>query len=171
MLVCGIDPGLKGGVVLLTEKFSVFDWAMLPTKPITATKRRIDGVKLYKWLASANQPIGGAMLEEPIPMPGQRSVGMMQIGVGWGDVRTAVEIADILLATVRPKVWKAALGLGTELEDIEAMSDIYWPAETATQWRGPNGGLLDGVCEAALLARYGIQRGYFVTRENRRTRL
>ena len=168
MFVCGIDPGLRGGVVILSANFAVRLWLPMPTIAISAKRRRVDGVALHRFLSGFPGKLSGVVLETPIAMPGLRSNGLLEIGIGFGAVLTCARLTDAPLVTVAPKEWKAAMQVGSELDDIARCTAQYWPGHA---WYGPQGALLDGVCEAALLAVYGLQSGYFSTGENRRTRL
>ena len=169
MFVCGIDPGLLGGIVILSADFTVRLWLPMPTIAISAKRRRVDGVAVHRFLIGfPGGRLSGVVLETPIAMPGLRSGGLLESGIGYGAVLTAVRLTDAPLVTVAPKLWKAAMHVGSELDHIARRAAEYWPGHV---WYGPQGALLDGVCEAALLAVYGLQNGYFTTGQNRGPRI
>ena len=152
MHIIGIDPGLKGGIAVLDNrticerkpKIRVWD---MPVR---------DGEICARTVSSFISLTGSkrkAAVELAGPHRGQGLKSTFTFGRGYGKILAALEIAGIEYVTVPPATWKKALGLSADKKESAKLADkIYGETDL---WRGPNDGIKDGRCEAALLAWWG----------------
>lgn len=142
--IIGIDPGLKGGVCLISDAGAFYCYEM----PVN--KDGIDARALRQIIAQHNNCI--AYVEHAQAMPKQGVVGVFTYGVGFGKILATLEICGIETKLVRPAVWKKAMGLPKEKEAAVAMAERLNPLGV---FRTERGRLLDGKAEALLIAVYG----------------
>jgi crossover junction endodeoxyribonuclease RuvC len=127
----------------------------LPTLAAEGAKSRriIDGPPLIRRLRQlATKPIT-AMLEKVGAMPRDGAVGAFSFGRSYGKIETALEAAGIPFDTVRPPIWKKAMGVLADKDQARQRASQlipsgakYWPLKKH-----------DGRAEAALIALYGRQ--------------
>jgi crossover junction endodeoxyribonuclease RuvC len=86
-------------------------------------------------------------------MPRDGHVGAFSFGRSYGIIETALAAAQIPFRTVRPQVWKKAMGVLADKDQARQMATQlipsgaeFWPLKKH-----------DGRAEAALIAQYGRQ--------------
>jgi crossover junction endodeoxyribonuclease RuvC len=150
MRVIGIDPGIKGGIVLL-------EWGTpIELIPIPTIQNLIDGAALAASLASMKPDLVG--LERAQAMPDQGVVSMFNYGVGYGTVLGILQGMRIKHRTVRPQEWQkwAFSQLKVKREDPKgsalAVAKALYPgaAIIPPRCRVPHQGIVD----ALLIAGY-----------------
>jgi len=153
----GIDPGLTGGIALLTESSpadtgsSLNLWVM-PTTRWTKDRRMVDDVELSNILRS-NGPIDHAFIELVHAMPKQGACSMFSFGAGWGMVRGICAGLQIPYSLVTPQQWQKVMLAGHPKGSEKTVASGYWPAECFIA-RGCRK-IHDGLLDAALIAEYG----------------
>ena len=160
----GVDPGVKGAISLFdpTDVSTLKVWDMPRAIEIVGKAKRKRAVVDEAGLATLIDDIAemylgegiSAQIEQMTAMPDQSSMSGMSLGVSWGQVRMAMTYAGIEYARVRPQQWKGVMGVSANKDTaLLACLDLFPDREPL--WFGPMGALLDGRCEAALLAMYG----------------
>lgn len=154
MNILGIDPGLDGGIALLTKKGSLL-LEVMPTLGIA--RREVDGAALAA-LVSAWIP-DHAYLEKVGSRPGQGVRSMFSFGLGVGVVKGVLGALGIPFTEVLPREWQSVVckgyGSGGDPKGVALIrARQLWPKESflaTPRSRKPHGGLVDAAC----LAEYG----------------
>jgi crossover junction endodeoxyribonuclease RuvC len=156
----GIDPGVSGAFALLRDGGgglatveSVMDMPVLLAEG-AKSRRILDCGRIVRLLEKLSSKTGGnlmAVLEEVRSMPRDGHVGAFAFGRTYGVLETALAAARIPYRTVRPAVWKRAMGVTADKDQARAMASRLLPSG-AGLWPLKKH---DGRAEAALLALYG----------------
>lgn len=159
MLICAIDPGLKGALAIYDPGFSFLHTVPLPTRwRMVANKKRFEidipalRAEFAKW------PITKFLVEEPGAMPGMGATSSFSFGISCGAVMAAVEtylsgqLEPVPLLRVFPAVWKTAMKVPSDKNRAREAATRLFPAY-AEQWRVQAD---EGRAEAALLAWYAV---------------
>lgn len=162
--IVGIDPGLDGGLALLTP-----DGLLLEVMPTLGSKRskggktaargcqrEVDAAKVAELLRAWNPT--HAILEKVGARPGQGVRSMFTFGVGVGVVKGVLGTLGIALTEAAPQAWQKAVCKGLALGDPKAAALLrarqLFPRHSfvaSERSREPHKGLVDAV----LLAEYG----------------
>lgn len=128
-LIMGIDPGLSGAIALITSGtnpsfVSVFD---IPTKKIKG-KNRTDLAALSLLIESYAQDISIAIVEE-VGQIGTKAdpFSSFVFGFATGTVHGVLAANNVKIISVRPNVWKAALGLDSNKEKALLKAKKFFP--------------------------------------------
>jgi crossover junction endodeoxyribonuclease RuvC len=145
----GIDPGLKGGIAVITEGILT---SLLPM-PGEAGLR-----EFLQSLSEAGKTIPPmVVLEKSQPMPKQGVSSVFSYGVGYGIILGMLIYGRIPYHLVRPAVWKSTMLAGEpDKKDkgtsIRVVERIFPDVELVPRGcRKP----ADGLAEALLMAEYG----------------
>jgi hypothetical protein len=102
----GIDPGEKGSTVILS--LSDMSWAALRHSKIPKSKDSSFDTRQYLELIRKMMPEDLAtvrvFMERPLILSKQR--GAAKIGINWGKLAAAFNMADMEIAVVMPAKWK-----------------------------------------------------------------
>jgi len=142
----GIDPGQKGALAMIHgTEVSVIEMPVLGNK-------EIDGLTIFNWLpiSSPDQDVVCA-LEKAQAMPKQGITSTFNYGVGFGVIKTALNITKTPYIEVRPAKWKKYFSLKSDKKQAVAMASKLFPDII---FHTPRGRILDGHAEALLLAYY-----------------
>jgi crossover junction endodeoxyribonuclease RuvC len=165
IIVAGIDPGLDGGVAVLNETGDTLETAALPTMG-DDTGRVIDCAQLARWLR--DRDVTEVIIERAQAMrkPGGKPQGVGSVfryGVGYGQLLGLLQGMLLPYTTVSPLVWKRhysllnnkRAGIFIAKDDSRRKAIELFP-QHADQFK-----LKKDIhrAEAALLARYHIERG------------
>jgi len=149
MRVCGIDPGNNGALCVL----DTVDPSYIALLDIR--KNTIYEVAL--WLH--NQGVGPVFLEDVHSLFGMSAKSNFSFGRNLGVVIT---IAQIITkgqpsSYVTAKTWQKYIGVTAKgkaiKKDVAQIAAKLYPKAALY---GPQGGLLDGRCDALMIAHYGI---------------
>jgi crossover junction endodeoxyribonuclease RuvC len=144
----GVDAGLTGGIALLSDEGLLAE--RMPVVHLNG-KGTIDLAALGGYMASwAPDEV---WLEEQQAMPKQGVSSTFRTGLNYGILVGYVSACGIPLRTVRPAVWKKAMGVPADKDAARAIASRLFP-KAASCWRLKN---QDGVAEAALIALYGAK--------------
>jgi|SRR5215813_3774724 len=161
-LICGIDNGLGGGIVLLsfdrTETSPVK--IVMPTIKLKVGRnmRRYHNEPALRRIFDRYRPFH-VFIEQLAPMPDQAVFSTSNAGVGHGLIRGILVGLEIPYTLVHPKTWQAALFKGMD-KGIDSKSKALiichrlWPGVEWTaseRSRAPH----DGLCDAALIGEWG----------------
>ena len=153
MIVLGIDPGLSGalaswnGETLITLE--------VPTFKAASRGKEVDWATLAFNVDLMFPEVDHAFIERVSSRPKEGVASAFKFGYVCGGLRGLIVARGVPLTLVTPLTWKRAMGLGTAGKDAAvARATQLFPIE-AGSFRGPKGGIKDGVAEAALIAYYG----------------
>lgn len=140
--IIGIDPGVHGAIAL-------FD----------TTARRVtvqdmpDTTGALQDALIALPPVAFAAIEQPYYPKTIGTTNVARIAEAFGRITASLAWRDVPTYTVRPKDWKAALGLSSSKSASREKAGAIFP-EDAHQWTRAKD---DGRAEAALIAWYGLK--------------
>jgi len=152
-LLCGIDPGAKGALVVLDEDGTVIAWLLMPMIK-QGTQERVNAaavaafLKPYAANITANLELVGAM-------PGQGVASMFSFGHSAGVVTGVLGALEIPVTLITPQKWTKHFNLGSKTkspDQARGLAARFWPAWRELDFKGKGGALAD----AALIARYSL---------------
>lgn len=150
--ILGIDPGLDGGLGILTPDGQVVAQGRMPVLP--GERREIDLLSLVEILRFWRPEFAVLELVHAMPKQGVRS--MFSFGRSTGQVEGVLVALGIPFERVTPQRWKGAVLNGTARDKSAAIAYVRrrWPdAELmgSARCRVPH----DGIAEALCLAEFG----------------
>ncbi len=154
----GIDPGLKGALVLYRPgtDLIVFDVPTISRKVGKSIKPQIDAYQIGNWLDLYRQIIKRAIIEQVGSMPEQGITSAFNFGFTTGCLHGLLAGNKIPMATVLPQVWKRAYGLIGQDKDASRQAASRLAPQYAHHWPLKKH---DGRAEAFLMALFGSQHG------------
>ena len=161
MICIGLDPGLGGALSLLdTEANSIHVWDM-PLRQ-EGKKRKLDHaayLDMVEQIWRRHTKVDRVYVELVATMTGREArSSMFSFGQVYGAQVMGLYAFDFEPKFVRPNVWKPAIGIGASKDSsLIACLDIFGD-EHRSLWFGRNMGVLDGRCEATLIAYYGSRK-------------
>ena len=156
MIFLGIDPGLDGGLALLSP-----DGLLLEVMPVLPGDRcELDDMRLAGLLrAWAPQHV---VVESVHAMPKQGVSSSFRFGEGCGAIRGMLAALGLRHTYVTPQAWMKVMLAGTTRGDkgvaMKRCAEL-WPAvdfRASARAKLPHSGL----CDAALIAEWGRRQGW-----------
>ena len=146
MLICGIDPGLDGGIAIIDgNNLELLE--TIPTKGKTGfIKRQVDGTELARILRPFDCEI---WIESVASRPGQGVASVFSFGDTYGCIRGVLEALNFKVNTVAPKTWKTALNVSSKEDSLKAIKLSLLGRELKLLKKDHN------LAEAMLIALYG----------------
>lgn len=115
MTICGIDPGINGGLAFIDETGYIIHLTSIPT--ISEKKRkRIDIFSLKKLLLEYKPSI--VVLEEVHAFPKQGTVSMFRFGEAFGLIIGLCYGLDIKVITISCRQWQKCFGLSGDKKGV-----------------------------------------------------
>jgi crossover junction endodeoxyribonuclease RuvC len=152
ILTIGIDPGLTGGLAVLSPDGAAEFVADLPVIR-DRTLAWIDGNALRSMLIAAKQGRPWRVIVERVSaMPKQGVSSSFQFGVGFGSVLGVLQALQLPIEFVTAAVWKRALGLSSDKRASLHKARLLYP--TAELHLAKH----DGRAEALLLCHWALTR-------------
>lgn len=155
MKILGIDPGLDGGLALVSGQ-EITRTEPIPVVNVKDSKREYDIAQLVRTIKHWNPD--HVLIEKQQAMKAQGVSSMFSIGNGYGIMRGVVVALGIPHTLVHPKTWQKEMFKDLPKSDTKAMSYIVcqrlWPANSwlaTLRCKKPH----DGMTDAALIAEYG----------------
>lgn len=161
----GIDPGIYGAISFYNEETGQISSNDMPVIPAKDNKRQIDILRL-NILFNIEESVF-CVIEQVTAMPGQNSVGTLQMGFGNGIIQTILTLHRIPYAIVHPKTWMKSFAIQSPSKiDIPSAgarkkiikqniysvaSKLFPDIELVTK----GGRLLDGRSDSLLIMEYG----------------
>jgi crossover junction endodeoxyribonuclease RuvC len=143
MIYIGIDPGANGGLVSLDDEDVV----------LYSMKYNIkDYVSYFKNICKHSLDVV-VFVEKVHAMPRQGVRSMFTFGQRFGEIMGLLEAFQMEFYLIEPQRWKKHFSLiGSNKKDscIKALE-----LEPTLECKGKRGGLIDGICDAYLIALYG----------------
>lgn len=153
MTILGIDPGLTGGLALLSKSEGIW------LEPMPRHEfHGVDAVEIHRLLSTAGEKIEAAYVEDIFAMPKAGAHSMMRFGKAYGIVVGVLGALDIPVRRARSQNWQKLLYQGCP-SDIKGKERSSWafgrvfPGVDANAVGSKN--LHMGMVEAALIAEYG----------------
>ncbi len=150
MKICGIDPGVAGGLALLDTDtlLAVVD---MPTFQLKKRVVNPDAVaeQLQAWAPEH------VFLELVGSRPGEGHVGAFSFGEGVGMLRGVVAALRLPITRVTPAQWKQALKVPAAKDGARARATQLFP-RAAAHWSRVKD---DGRAEAAMIGLWGWRCG------------
>lgn len=148
-MICGIDPGAKGGIAFLTPDGRLAEYARMPTKK-AGSKNWVDGHALFNMLQIVRPKT--VVIENVSSRPGQGVVSVFSFGMAFGVAVGVVEAyGPERLLMVAPQQWKKQMNLSSDKGASLDMASRLW--RNGVDWSVKAN---DGIAEAALLAQWAI---------------
>ena len=154
-MICGIDNGLDGGVVVMDSVGLIKAKFVMPTFVIKASKRDFDLQGLRAFLVGFQ--LEHAFLERAQAMPGQGVSSMFKTGEGFGVNRGLLAGLQIPFTVVSPQTWQKVMFMGLPKEGKSTSRVVcsrIWPKDDFKASERCHVAH-DGLCDAALIAEYG----------------
>ena len=154
MIVLGVDPGIHGGlaiVSIINEAAEPFltDVCDIPVAGVAA-KERVDAIELRNWV-EAHKP-QHAFIERAQAMPKQGISSAYKYGRSVGCIEGVIAACEIPLTIIEPSAWKKFSGLrGSDKELSRQRALQLFPDAHGFIARKKD----HGRAEAALIALYG----------------
>jgi crossover junction endodeoxyribonuclease RuvC len=152
-IICGIDPGLKGGFGFITLDGQVNSFASMPILK-NGTKSVIDAYGVAMLLKQYKPDY--VAIEKVHAMPKQGVTSTFTFGRGVGILEGALSALEIPYIDVTPQCWQKALFLGLEASMGKQRSIMA----VKRRWPTTCGGkLTDGQADALCLAVWLLSSG------------
>lgn len=149
--ILAVDPGLKGGIVVMGEDGSVIHTEKMPVLKVDG-KGTIDLQLVAKTVRTYQPRL--ICIEQVHAMPGQGVSSVFTFGMGFGGIKGVAAALDIPLATVRPLTWQKVV-LGAIDKNLgKARSQVY------CKQRYPHiepAHKHDGIADAVCIAEWAIK--------------
>lgn len=147
MRVIGIDPGYHGAIAILNNKYEIYDMPLIKKDK----KNQIDIDALVNIFSKFTKE-DKIFIERVHAFPGQGVVSMFNFGFQFGGLVFLCAAFRLSYYLIEPRIWKSFYKI-KEKEVYTKAKKIYPEGEFKTK----RGKILDGRCEAVLLANYGKQ--------------
>lgn len=157
MIICGIDPGLDGGLAFLDGEGRILGLHCMPV--IKGNRKGCRGGKSTIDLAEVRRllpVVGMLVLEDVYAFKGQGAGGALNFGKGWGAIYGLAVAQDMSVRIVKPQTWKAAILKGTAKDKAAAIRYALdrWPGVDLKPGRKTT--YHDGLADALGIAAYGL---------------
>jgi crossover junction endodeoxyribonuclease RuvC len=152
MGILGVDPGLSGGLAIVTEDGLI-------AEPMPVVGGEIDLAGLTRWLRANQGIIEMAYIEKVSAMPKQGVSSTFKFGDGFGSVKGVLAALGIPFELVTPQKWGKVMHAGVK-PDLPSKARSQLAASrifpkfnflATERSRVPH----EGMVEAALIAEYG----------------
>lgn len=171
MRFVGVDPGLEGGIALLSpDAARVVTWAMPIVTERTGAKgrprRSVDLRELARIVEMILTDYDDSTVVTIEDVQASPQMGRTS-AFNFGAAAMAVEAIfafqafhsnpndeRVIVRKARPAVWKVKMQVTADKEECVQKAARLWP-RNAKEFYGPRGGNRDGRAEAALVAEYG----------------
>jgi crossover junction endodeoxyribonuclease RuvC len=151
MMILGIDPGAKGGMCLMDDDEKI---CHLMKTPETECDIK-DQIRELAAIARSDGHEVKALIEQVSAMPGQGVTSMFTFGRGYGFMRGVLISLAIPILEVHPKTWQKPLGVQPRNKE-EKKKAFKNRLKAKAQQLFPGFKMTDAVCDAALIAKYGV---------------
>lgn len=161
--IIGIDPGFKGGIVLLNSEGELLEKWVMPIigSDRNKAKREIDFSELRTIFQQLSELKGSChcFIEKVHAMPKQGVSSMFKMGLACGAIEAMVAAFNIPYSKITPQSWNKAMheGLNKEIKTKDRSLIVYKRAYSGVDlFNGPRSGKPhEGVLDALLIAEHG----------------
>ena len=151
MMICGIDPGLTGGIAFIHADKHELQAHRAPILAVNK-KRFIDCWKILKLMDEYDPD--HIFIEKQQAMPKQGLSSTFQTGFGYGVYVGLIIALGIPYTEVNSRVWKRDFNLSSDKDEARKRASELMP-KGAGVWSLK---CEDGVAEAALIAYWGATK-------------
>ena len=155
MIICGIDPGLSGGIAFYRNVSYDLYAEKVPTYKLqtrTKTKRFLD---LWQLLTILNDhDPDHVFIEKQQPMPNQGLVSTFATGMGYGAYLGLLVATGYNYTEVPARVWKKDLNCPSDKDQSRDLASKLMP-QGKHLWQLKS---QDGIAEASLIAYWGLRK-------------
>jgi crossover junction endodeoxyribonuclease RuvC len=148
-MILGVDPGLDGGIAILSGTSTSSHIELLETIPTEKKtgfiKRQVDAQKLSNILRVYPDIV--CYLEGVASRPGQGVASVFSFGDTYGCIRGVLGALNIPTYTVIPSKWKKELKISSKEDSLKASFDLF--GDLKFRKKDHN------IAEALLIAYYG----------------
>lgn len=140
MIFVGIDPGVSGGIAIISDTVTVYSY----------TSETL--IKICKDFVSSNTSVIVAV-EKVHSMPHQGVSSTFNFGMGYGRILGILEALNISYELVTPQAWKKYMGVTHDKKTSIRKAQFLYPDVCllpTPRCRVPS----DGMAEALLIAHY-----------------
>lgn len=156
--IIGIDPGVSGAVVMVSDSDKSQPWVLAEDMPTIEVRgrRHVDCHKLVRLLRSGfpYKP-DMVVLEHVQGVQGTGATSAFSFGRSFGLIEGVVSALGYPLTLVRPQLWTKDLALSRDKGARRLVASNLWPANADLFGRVKD----DGRADAALLCHWYITRG------------
>lgn len=150
MRVCGIDPGLTGGITFIEgDEVSAYRTPVV----IVKKKKILNLVRIVDYLKLFNPDM--VYIEKQQSMPRQGVASTFKTGLNYGLYLGLFVALDLKYEEVRAAKWKKDLNVSSDKDLARARASYLLP-QASTSWELK---CEDGVAESALIAYWGLNCG------------
>ncbi len=148
MIICGIDPGLKGAISFIdSDSSQIYGLHKLPVEKQKNGKNRLNLIHLADLIKMYGPKF--ACLEKVGAMPGQGVTSMFNFGVTYGGIMGVLAAQKVYMHEVVPAVWKIQMGLSRDKTASIKKVQEFFPSAPEK--------LTHDEAESLLLARFGVK--------------
>lgn len=154
----GIDCGLQGGIAVFGDTVEIYSIPIVTEKKEKSIKRKYDikaikDIFLKYWSTKESIHV---FIEKTQAFPGQGGVSMWSIGFGDGMYQGILTALQIPYEVVHPKKWQKEFSISGKTKSLsfEVANRLYPHLKLTTE----RGKILDGLCDALLIAEYGKRK-------------
>lgn len=141
-LICGIDPGVTGGIAFL------YDDGSCAACDIPTIGGEVNGRVIGNLFAQLQPEL--TVIERAQAMPGQGVVSTFKFAQAYGTLRGVLEGLGLSYNIVGPRQWKRHFALDRDKEKSRRLAIDLWGVEQFSRKKD------HGRAEAALIAKYGM---------------
>lgn len=160
MIIIAADPGLRGAICALKDGVQIVWLQDMPTKMLPNGKQMVcaEGLKETLKAIASEHPHDDitAIIEKVATRPGEGAVGAFSFGRGFGILEASIIARGIHLDMVIPQIWKKALGMTSDKDDVRIKMMQRFPGVANMLKRKMD----DGRAEAIAIALYLWNREY-----------
>ncbi len=151
MAICGIDPGITGGITFMTERHLICKPVPIETFKVGGKQRKFLSVTSICELLDDHSPTM-IFIEKQQAMPKQGVVSTFRTGFGYGLYLGLIVASGYRYTEVRPQQWKKDLNVSADKNQARQRATELMP-DASVCWEKAN---QDGVAESALIAYWGM---------------
>ena len=154
-MICGIDPGLNGGITFMGGSF--FNVLSMPVSTLRIANKQTRYINILELRDIFIQRVGlrTCYIEKQQAMPQQGLSSTFKTGFGYGILLGTTTIYFNQVVEVRPQEWKKYFGLSSNKEEARNLASELYPAYKDL-WKLKKH---DGLAESVLIAHWGKQYG------------
>lgn len=155
MIICGIDPGLSGGIVLM-EQSKLLNFSVMPLN----TNKEVCFLKFREVLGDFNPD--HIFLERAVPMA-MGSKHAFNYGRGFAALEIAIQQSGKPVTYVEPAKWSKEIHEGIS-KDLKAKAksviafERLFPQLKERVPKSKTGKYHEGILDALLIASYGVRK-------------
>mgnify|MGYP003624728138 FL=1 len=154
-MICGIDPGLSGGIAFLGHNHLEVLPMPISTLVIANKKRRYIDILSLCNIFIARNTADYCFIEKQQAMPNQGLSSTFKTGLGYGILLGVSNVYFESVVNVRAREWKKFFNLSSDKEEARALASELYP-DYKHFWKLKKH---DGLAESVLIAHWGKHNG------------